>query len=701
MANVQKDLGPVSAYALAVKYGFTGTEEEWAALQIAAAENAKIAAEAAEAAAKTLADAEETISAAGNAQVQAVERKGQETLDSIPESYTELSQNVGQLSEEIDELRIYSEAVGKVIVLDDSSSRAITSLTVNGGEETAGVESVEISVYGRNLWSLASGGSSDNWKAFIPEQSFAVKKGVYTLSFDNDSAGSHNITFIGKSGAKYNWRPSAAQKGRISNTFEFLEDISKISWFFNSNAAFAVWDIQLEYGDSVNSYEPYKVVQSMTIATNGTANVVVENPGINTNLPATTIFNNVGAEMSVVYTADQKAYIQKAAANANAVDWIEYGLPILELTGDTLGMSKDDSVTLGYVYRINQYNKTMGTCSVKWQGSSSIGFPKKNYTIKFDSEFEAKAGWGSQKKYCFKANWIDASHLRNLLSAKKWGEIVKSRSVANANLNALVNGGAVDGFPCIININGNFAGLYTFNIPKDGWMFGMGTGTNEAILCADKHVAATQFKGTATLDGDFELEYVTDENDAAWVTTSLNRLITACMQSDGSDLDTTVAQYLDWDSAIDYYIFTCLLKGTDMTDKNYLLSTYDGVKWFFSAYDLDSVYGLKDDGSQFFGADDGVSFYDYATVHRVMNLIYTRKKAALKVRYAELRSGVMSEDSFITTMENFGGSFPEEAYAADRKRWPGLSLTSVNNANQIRDWYRRRVAWLDAEINAL
>lgn len=103
-------------------------------------------------------------------------------------------------------------------------------------------------------------------------------------------------------------------------------------------------------------------------------------------------------------------------------DYSAYGLPILHLTGDTSAMTKDDAVDLTYVY-----GERNGTVSVKWQGSSSLAWDKKNYTMKFDIAFEAKEGWGEQKKYCFKANFIDSSHARNVVNAKLWGQVVKSR----------------------------------------------------------------------------------------------------------------------------------------------------------------------------------------------------------------------------------------------------------------------------------
>ena len=377
------------------------------------------------------------------------------------------------------------------------------------------------------------------------------------------------------------------------------------------------------------------------------------------------------------------------------IDINEYGLPILALTGDISGMDKDNYVTLSYTYK-----ELSGTCDVKWQGSSSLTYPKKNFTIKFDNKVEMAEGWGEQKKYCTKANFIDYTHARNVVNAKLWGQIVKSRSTGNERLNSLPNGGAVDGFPIVITINEEFQGLYTMNIPKDGWMFGMGSGTNEAIICADNHVPATQFKAQATLNGDFELEYVTDENNSSWVLESLNRLISAVMNSDGTDLNSTISQYLDWESAIDYYIFTVMLGGGDMTDKNYLLATYDGIKWFFSAYDMDTTYGIDWDGKSFFSPNASIKVHSYATIHKVMELIKVNKMYELKQRYKELRRGILSEYNVTTMFTNFMAGIPRPILEADARRWPTIPSTNVNDINNILNWYRARCTIIDAEMDS-
>lgn len=376
-------------------------------------------------------------------------------------------------------------------------------------------------------------------------------------------------------------------------------------------------------------------------------------------------------------------------------DPVPYNLPVLYLDGDVSTMSKDNAVTLNWFTAFSgKYGG--GTCECKWQGSSSLSFPKKNYTIKFDQAFEAFTGWGAQKKYCFKANYIDPSHTRNICSCKQWGEIVKSRPNVPTELSSLVNGGAIDGFPCVIMLNGEFHGLYTWNIPKDGWMFG----SPKAILCADAHTSATQFKALATLNGDFELEYVEDEENADWVLPSINTAIQAVMDSDGTDLDTTVGQYIDIPSAIDYFIHTVEEDANDGFDKNYILVTFDGVKWYFSVYDRDTIYGLYYNGRSFTTAASGTFEY-FANIHRMMYLILNHKTADLKARAIELRDGIKSEANVATVFSNFIGGIPSQVLDADAAKWPTIPSTSASNLAQILNWYRLRRQVIDKEIDAM
>lgn len=402
----------------------------------------------------------------------------------------------------------------------------------------------------------------------------------------------------------------------------------------------------------------------------------------------------------------------KGAAGKDGKDYsfdpTVYGLPVLYLTGDIspIRVSKDNKVTLTYVY-----GERSGTCTLKGQGATSYKTAqamgekgKYNYTITFDNAFEACDSWGAQKKYCLKANYIDHSHARNVVSAKLWGLIVKNRTAANANLSGLVNGGAVDGFPVVIMVNDEFHGLYTFNIPKDGWMMGLveDASKQQAVLGANDHETATQFKGLLAGDeSDFELEFVSDESNVAWVTTSLNRMIQACIDSCGGDLDDVVGQYLDWDSVIDYFIWVVVCKGTDMVDKNYLLSTFDGTKWHFTAYDMDSTYGLNWDGSGLTRAVSNITFEECAATHRAYELVMRYKTNALKARYKALRANVLSETRIMQYFETFAWAIPSPVLVEDVKRYPAIPGSSVNGIDQIGRWVRQRLEAVDAWVEAL
>ena len=464
------------------------------------------------------------------------------------------------------------------------------------------------------------------------------------------------------------------------------------SWAMEtSKPSYSKSEVGLGNVDNVKQYSASNPPPYPVTSVNGkTGAVTVDIPTVPTKVSAFT--NDAG------YLTQH----QDISGLAEKFDPTVYGLPILDLTGDTSRMTKDVEVTLSY--KCNDKNGTAktGSCTMKWQGSSSLAYDKKNYTIKFDNAFEVVDGWGSQKKYCLKANFIDHSHTRNIVCAKLWGQIVKSRATANAKLNALPNGGAVDGFPIILVLNGEFHGLYTWNIPKDGWMFGMGSGTKEAVVGADNQAEDTAFKTETLLDAEgLELEYSSSAFTATQVKDSLNQLINACIDSWGGDLDTTVAKYLDWESAIDYFLFVVLLDGGDMTTKNYLLSTFDGIKWHFSAYDMDSVMGLRWDGKYFFGAHEGEKFESYKDAHRIMELIYRFKTNALKARWKELRGYHLTESRICRMFENFACAIPSPVYLEDVKRWTTIPSSSVNNVDQILRWVRQRLAFVDGWVESL
>ena len=365
-------------------------------------------------------------------------------------------------------------------------------------------------------------------------------------------------------------------------------------------------------------------------------------------------------------------------------------LPILYLKGDISSMTKEVEAQLNYVY-----GERTGTCSLKWQGSGSLQYPKKNYTIKFDNEFEAKEGWGSHKKYCLKANWIDTTHSRNVFGAKLWGEFVKSRSIVPNELQNLPNYGAIDGFPIWIKINGEDIGLFTFNIPKDKYMFGMGNVSTEAFINADKWHDMTAWKEPPIIDNEnFELEYAGDDNIER-VQTSLTNCYNALQIATSENYEEVLAPYLDIDSVIDSFIFSTITYNHDR-GKNYLMTTFNGVKWFVTEYDLDCILGVWWDGKTFMRSDYH-TFGGTATTHKMYSWVYDNLRNKVKTRYLEIRDK-LNEDIFLKMYSDYLSQFPKLCFEKDNQIWTTIPGTSSNTPSQIILWYNRRLSILDKEV---
>lgn len=381
-----------------------------------------------------------------------------------------------------------------------------------------------------------------------------------------------------------------------------------------------------------------------------------------------------------------------------AFDPEDWGLPVPRLSGNTTGMDKDNAVTLNYVFGLQE-----GTNTLKWQGSSSLAHPEKNYTIVFDEAFEAKEGWGEQTKYVMKADWIDASHLLNILGAIIWGQIVK-RLGANypAASKALPNGGAIDGFPVLLVINDKLQGLYTFTIPKDGWMAGMTGQEGEFILNADGNNAACAFKELpANDDSDFEEEFSASAETLAAGREKLATCVTDTISavSTGENVDKPFDN-LNYDSALDYMVFSACLCNPDGITKNYQLFGRPSEKLQFSAYDMDAILGNHWNGKSYY-APDHMTYAGLANGHNIFKLIYDHKKADLKARHKLLRETILNEANILTVATNYAAQIPSAVMDEDRRLWPGKPGTLTNDINRMMNFLRVRLAIVDAEIEAL
>lgn len=352
---------------------------------------------------------------------------------------------------------------------------------------------------------------------------------------------------------------------------------------------------------------------------------------------------------------------------------------------------------------------------IKCQGTSSMSYPKKNFTVTLYQDEARKIplyitipGWKHpSNKFVLKANYIDHLHARNIISARLWSEIVASRpdyDTLPEEFRNSPNNGAVDGFPIIVTTNGSYQGVYTWNIGKDAWLWGMNEDNPDHILlCAetntDDEVIDTPCNFRMLWNGVNEQDWSIEvgENSES-VKTALNALISCVKDTDDATFKATIGDHLDLRSAIDYWIYQYVICGIDGLAKNMLLGKYSEKKWICGAYDLDSTFGLWWTGASFVSAmtkcPEGYQEKRSLLWERISALYADEVKA----RYAELRESVLSYANITHLFEEFYKQIGRDAYADDLIPYPEIPSAEANNIWQIRNFVRDRLNYADKKI---
>ena len=382
--------------------------------------------------------------------------------------------------------------------------------------------------------------------------------------------------------------------------------------------------------------------------------------------------------------------------------WNNTSIPKLDLIGEISGMEdKSDERKIAFSYRDGDEQIT-GYAKIKVQGSSSLAYEKKNYTIKLysdkdcDEKMPVDLGWGEQNKYCLKANWVDRTHARNLVTANLAAQAQEKYGL----LTQTPNNGCVDGFPVEVYANGRFLGLYTWNIPKDAWMFAMDEDDpNHLVLSGQGWEEANYFRAMPGF-GTWSME-VGEESEK--VQEKLDRLFDFVMNSSDQEFRDHFSEYLNLDAALNYYVISDIAYLHDNLGKNMLLATYDGQVWYLCLYDLDTSWGTTNDGL-------GLVDYQDRVLDLSANLLFERMEQCfpreLAQRYFELRAELFSDEHILAEFNRFREEIPLLTFAKEILRWgegtfPSRADLPGFDYDQIREYLSSVGPRLDAKYTAL
>ena len=358
--------------------------------------------------------------------------------------------------------------------------------------------------------------------------------------------------------------------------------------------------------------------------------------------------------------------------------------------------------------------------TLKVQGDSSTMYPKKNFTIKLfsDSEMTVKdkrkfRNWDkARNKFVLKANWIDHSHARNIVNARLWTQIVKSRTdFSTLPVTLKESNLAIDGFPVKVYNNGIYMGLYTWNLPKDS-LYGL---DDEIDSNAIVQGGSNQYSGSilwraSTMGNKWSDE--THDSMPSVISSGFNALMNFVYTATDNDFVANFSNYADKMSIIDQYILLYVACIVDNIGKNQTFFTYNGTYWYGGMYDMDGTWGLPAFNlGQGWKSAETIFQDDYSAVVEgtgETNLLYERVGTLFNddiiARYTTLRNTVLSEDNINKEFEKFMSIIPPHIYAEDYAsttgggNFTGIPLKDTNNIQQIRQFVVDRLEYVDSQI---
>jgi hypothetical protein len=402
------------------------------------------------------------------------------------------------------------------------------------------------------------------------------------------------------------------------------------------------------------------------------------------------------------------------------------------------------------------------------QGNSSMSFVKKNVAIDFcDDEWvgddtpKVRIGnWVPQDSFHMKAYYTDFFRGVCAVSYKLYDQIVRTRgnmydrpwkkallnmskigtttkSLGNpyvGDYELLTDTGArcfPDGFPVAVYLNGEFYGIFSFQLKKHRDNYHMdkstaehvhldgtinynilwngtivwGTGDNGFEVRNPKNLYAI---GGNKYDADIKQEEIAGEDEVnTWITAGQlpdgtaisskikkNLQITAKVKKYIQDFANTIniiktaastyessskteedlkafkavfEKYYDAENLIDYIIVSDLIKNADGFSKNWQWFTYDGVKWWVGIYDCDVSFGGHFKGNQI---TDVLSNHLSTSTYMPNGYIVKYYTTELNARYKYLADlGIASADNIFSHLQDWCMRIGTDFFKEEYKKW--------------------------------
>ena len=351
-------------------------------------------------------------------------------------------------------------------------------------------------------------------------------------------------------------------------------------------------------------------------------NITIGNNSCTTNLYNIRVYNQSlsvsEALNNYIFDMNNPSYKIELYSKNNIYD--EYGevsyyklsnqIPCMTVTGD-LPSVKGDKKLVNIKYENKQdTTKNFDDSDVKFdiQGTSSQYYPKKNYKFTLNNSYKLRDNSVPETVFCIKADYMESSHSHNTGMAKIVHNTYLEKvppQLNDANIRT-----TIDGFPIAMFYRENenaplqYFGIYNFNNDKDDVnTFGYTEGaecwevcnnTSPRVLFKQSEYESLDNEGKPAWQNDFEARYPEDNTDY----TNLKRLTDWIVSIEGNidKFKNEFNQYFNLHYTTVYFILTELFAMVDSRAKNMFLATWDKNIWYPVFYDMDTCFGLNNEG---------------------------------------------------------------------------------------------------------
>lgn len=365
-----------------------------------------------------------------------------------------------------------------------------------------------------------------------------------------------------------------------------------------------------------------------------------------------TLYRDKVEEMMSVYDRND---VYEEGTQTFSPDKMSNRLPVMIVTGDIPTLEntndKDTQIIVDVEYRNMQdpsKSFTMKGAAMRPQGTSSMGYPKKNfrlYTRKVDGTvlYDANGRVVADKLYaftdkaqpvdcwCMKADYAESSGVHNTGIARMWHNILMNTQIdgeyklrTEAQKLAAANGypydvrTTIDGFPILMfyrkNANDDliFIGKYNFNNDKStesvfGFTFPEGAGMDEWVARYGSTMQCWEvlnngnplalFTDVSGFDSGWSEAFESRYPDTKTPNTSYLKAFSQWMNGvSQTDFATQKWEHMDVYKMAAYYSYLMRYGAVDQPVKNSMLTSEDGVHFYFILYDNDTINGLINTG---------------------------------------------------------------------------------------------------------